>query len=431
MNSNILYRSDQTIELTYDVVVVGGGPAGITAALESARSGAKTALIERYGVIGGNLTTGFVGPLLGDVSEGTIVEEIESKLRINRGLCYDFEFAKYIFVKLLTDAGVDIYYQTFIFDAQVENGQIKSAKATGKCGNMEFYSKIYIDASGDGDLAYYAGCPFKMGRESDGLVQPVSLLFIIEGIDLTQDLVCFHEEHHTMLSNGKDYLQMCKEANFGGELPPTVNIIRLYRTVYPGERMVNAAQANGIHPFYPADLQKAEYDLREQSECIVHFLRKHIDGFGNIRIKNGSYTLGVRESRRILGDYVLQDSDLLCGRKFDDVAVHNANFAIDIHNPSGSGQAERDGCPNEAKPYDIPFSCMRPIGLDNLYTAGRCISGTHRAHASYRVMRICMAMGQAVGAAGSIAAAQGKTTRNIEYAEVQQYLTKKGIHLFN
>lgn len=431
MDEILRRRSGERQSLRYDVVIAGGGPAGIAAALESARSGAKTALLERYGVLGGNMTMGCVGPLLGSIAKGTIVQEIENELGVIFGRSIDVEYAKYVFVRMLTQAGVDIYYQTLLTDVDVRDETIVSATAVGKCGAYDFHAKIYIDATGDGDLAYYAGCPYQIGRAGDALVQPASLMFVISGIDPAQKLTCEHEEHHTVMSNGRDYLQLCKDACASGELPPSVNIVRLYLMPNPGERMVNATQSNGVDPFRAEDLQQAELELRSQIELVMKFLRKNVPGFEQVQIKAGANTLGVRESRRILGDYVLTDTDIISGRTFQDVAVHYANFPIDIHNPSGAGQSETEGCPYGARPYDIPFACMRPLGVNNLFTAGRCISGTHRSHASYRVMRICMAMGQAAGSAAAFAAVNGLGTRQVDYSEVQRRLTEKGVQLFD
>jgi hypothetical protein len=417
----------QVREERYEVVVAGGGPAGIAAALESARTGARTALIERYGSLGGNLTEGCVGPMMGDVAGGGMVEEIEAAI----GTSVNREHAKAYFIRTLTDAGVDVFLQTMVLDAEVSDGRITAVLTQGKGGLARFIAALYVDATGDGDLAYFAGCPYDMGRDGDGLVQPVSLMFVIGGIDPEQTLICQHEEHHTLLSNGLDYLQMCKDACAAGELPPSINIVRLYAMARPDERMVNATQANRIRPLDDRDIRRAEYELRTQIEQVVTFLRRRVPGFEQIYVVDGASTLGVRESRRIRGDYILRAEDLIAGKKFPDAAVHNANFSIDIHNPDGAGQSETEGLPHQAKPYDIPFGCMRPLGIQNLFTAGRCISGTHRAHASYRVMRICIAMGQAVGASAALAALEGKTTRELDIPMVQRHLMAHGVNLFD
>jgi hypothetical protein len=215
--------------------------------------------------------------------------------------------------------------------------------------------------------------------------------------------------------------------NAVGELPENVTIVRLHRTFYPGERSVNATQINGIDPLNPIDLGKAEVELRGQIDQCVDFLRKYVPGFEKCRVKSSAGTLGVRETRRVMGDAMVVDDDLLAGRHYPDAVVHNAWFLIDIHNPKGGGQAE--GHSHPAQPYDIRYGAFLPKGIDGLLTAGRCISGTHRAHASYRVMTPCMAMGEAVGVAAALAAKSGRTPREVAAGEVRSELVKRGVFL--
>lgn len=416
--------------MKYDVVIAGAGPAGIAAALEAARSGAKTALIERYGCVGGNLTLGYVGPLLGSVCPGTIAEEIEDAICLKRGMVPDFERAKIALTAMLDKEGIDVYLQTVVTGAEKEGETLKKVFTSGKFGKIEFTADVFIDATGDGDLAVQSGCPFEIGREEDGLVQPVTLMFVIEGVDPTQPLLCCHEEHYTDLGDGREYLDLCHKACRSGELPENVNIVRLYATERKTERMVNATQENYIDPLDPASVFRAETSLRRQIGKIVDFLRNNIPGFADIRIKGSASTLGVRESRRIIGQYVLTKEDLLAGRTYPDSVVHQAHFCLDIHNPAGPGQSEHDEKrPSSPIPYDIPFSAMCPLGCGNLITAGRCISGTHVAHSSYRVMRICMAMGQAAGAAAAIISQSGKTTGTLNVQDVRSHLIKRGVQL--
>ncbi|MBQ7299675.1 MAG: FAD-dependent oxidoreductase, partial [Clostridia bacterium] len=303
-------------------------------------------------------------------------------------------------------------------------------RTNGKFGIIDFEADAFIDATGDGDLSVLSGCPWEIGREGDGLVQPVTLMFVIDGIDPNQKLLCCHEEHYTDLGDGREYLDLCHKACRSGELPENVNIVRLYRTERVTERMVNATQENYINPLDPMSVYHAETALLKQIGKIMAFLKNNIPGFENITIKGSASTLGVRESRRITGRYLLTEQDLLAGKTFPDTVVHKAHFCLDIHNPAGPGQSEHDEkCPSSPKPYDIPFSAMCPLGCDNLITAGRCISGTHVAHSSYRVMRICMTMGQAAGAAASILCRTQETTQTISTEKLRRHLIDRGVHL--
>lgn len=416
--------------MKYDVVIAGAGPAGIAAALEAARSGAKTAVIERYGCVGGNLTQGYVGPIMGGICKGTIGEEIEDAICAQRGMTPDFEKAKIELIMKLYEAGVDVYLQTVVTGVKKTGDHLDSLQTFGKFGAMEFEAKVFIDATGDGDLSVLAGCPWEYGRTGDKLVQPVTLMFVIDGVDPNQTLLCGHEEHYTDLGDGREYLDLCHKACRSGELPENVNIVRLYKTEWPTGRMVNATQENFIDPLDPMSVYKAEVSLRSQIGKIVAFLRNNIPGFENISIKGSASTLGVRESRRIMGKYILTEQDLLAGRTFPDSVVHRANFPLDIHNPAGPGQSvDEEKCPPAPQPYDILFSAMCPLGCSNLITAGRCISGTHVAHSSYRVMRVCMAMGQAAGAAASIMSRDNLTTDTVDPACIRQHLIDEGVAL--
>ena len=416
--------------MKYDIVIAGAGPAGIGAALEAARSGLRTALIERYGCVGGNLTQGYVGPLLGKVCPGTIAEEIEAAICAKRGAVPDFEKAKIALTALLDEAGVDVFLQTSVVGAERVGERVERIQTAGKFGNISFEADVFVDATGDGDLAVQSGCSSEMGREGDGLVQPVTLMFVIEGVDPDQPLLCRHEEDYTDLGDGREYLDLCHTACRTGELPENVNIVRLYATGRNTERMVNATQENRIDPLNAADVFKAEASLRRQIGKIVDFLKNNIPGFSDIRIKGSASTLGVRESRRILGRYQLTEDDLMAGRAFSDTVVHKANFCLDIHNPSGAGQSvHAEKRPVTPPLYDIPFSAMCPLGCNNLITAGRCISGTHVAHSSYRVMRICMAMGQAAGAAAAVMIKTKTSTDTVDAALIRRHLIDRGVKL--
>ena len=409
----------------YDVAVAGGGPAGIAAALVCARSGRKTALLERYGCLGGGMTSSYVRPFLGSVKNVTVGKEIEARIAEAQSFCSPVEAAKIVLAEMTHEAGVDVFLQTPVVSAKTVPGtdgrrRIESVLAVSHGTEYAVAADAFVDATGDGDLSSAAGADFLIGRVSDGLVQPCSVMFTVEGIEPDTGLVCCHEEHYQDLGDGREYLDLCHKACASGELPPSVNIVRLYETGRKGERMVNATQVNRVLPLDPRSLAEAEYELRTQVRKVVLFLRNNIPGFAKIRVNGSSTTTGVRESRRVTGDYILTADDLFAGRRFDDAVVTDAYFCIDIHNPDGAGQAERDGCPYEPRPYEIPYRSMTPAGFDNLLTAGRCISGDHRAHASYRVMRICMAMGHAAGAAAALMSETGSASREIDIRLVQE-----------
>ncbi len=430
---SVSYQKSIEIAAQYDVVVVGSGPAGICAAVSAARLGAKTALIERYGTLGGNLTNGAVAPILGSVSKGTLRDELVARLGVpdsdETGVTqqtHDFEMAKRVLIDFAHEAGVKIYLQTPVVDAITEGKKVTGIVISQKTGMKLIRAKCFVDASGDGDVAYYAGAEYEMGRDGDSLLQPVTLMFRLQGVE-ENALTCIGELDHVTYKGERflDYTtRFCKE----GHLPPNAASVRSFRTSVPGERVINTTQSNGISALSSDDLEKAEIDLRTQIDIVTDFLRKHVDGYQNCFIKSTANTLGVRETRRFIGQYMLHDMDLRTGRRFEDVVVHKASFIVDIHNPTGSAQAE--GVPEEVTPYDIPLRCLIPKSIDGLVLAGRCISGTHRAHASYRVMSICMAIGEAAGVAAALASCKEIEPRDIDFHEVQKVLSERGVQLF-
>ena len=419
----------------YDVIVCGGGPSGISAAVSSARQGAKTALIERYGILGGMLTSGYVNPILGAISEGTVYEEmlsllnaVKNKTRIGYEIGIDSEKAKYILLKYVSDAGVDIFLQTPVVDVIKEKNTVNGVIIGTQNGLKELRAKAVVDATGDGFVASIAGAECAIGRD-DGRCQPATTEFTIENVDESTAILCTGGSDPVKLPDGTGYSDFCKLKNREGELPENVNIVRLHRTFNPGERSVNATQVNGVNTLTPEGVCEAELELRSQIDVIISFLRKYVPGYENCRLKATGSTLGVRESRRVIGDYILNDNDVETGTRKEDVAVHKAWFLIDIHNPNGGGQAE--GRSQPSIPYDIPYRCFLPKGIDGLLTCGRCISGTHRAHASYRVMGICIATGQAAGTAAALSSNNGVTPRELDVKQLQKALTDAGVQLFD
>ncbi len=415
----------------YDILVAGAGPAGLSAAISAARLGKKVALIERNGIVGGNLTSGFVGPLMGEYAKGSISEELNQMLNECSRKHHNVEEAKIKLTKWIDHENIDLFLQCPAVDVLMEENILCGVVVSTGDGLNGITADIIVDATGDGSVAYLAGAPTEMGRE-DGRVQPASIMFTVENVNEAQTMVCRHEEQDTQLPSGS-YLQLCRDANKNGELPENVNIVRLYPTAYsPNERMVNATQANGINGLDPRALAAANLDLRHQMEMVVEFLRKNVWGFENCRIKDSAEMVGIRETRRVMGEYLLTAEDLITSKHFETAVVHNAKFPIDIHNPSGAGQAESDSVPVQVKkPYDIPYEVLVPLKIENLLTCGRCISGTHRAHASYRVMNIAAATGQAAGIAAALCVEHNTSPRKLEAKLIQQVLIENGVQLFD
>ena len=433
MQNTINYTKQLQVRGYYDVVVAGSGPAGICAAVAAAREGAKVALVERYGVVGGNLTTGYVGPILGMVGKGTMRDELVELLGVPEndmigvtGRAHDFEMAKIRLMQFVNHPNIDVYLQTTVTDVVKEGDTLKGIIATSGEGQFALLGKVTIDATGDGLVSYLAGATTEKGRE-DGLMQPVTLEFTIDGVDESKGVICIGDVDDVRLGDER-FLDYCKRLSLEGEIPERIAAVRLHPTTHSGQRQVNTTQVNGIDMTRVDHIFKADLELREQILTLLDFFHKHIPGYENCRIISSGTTTGVRETRRVIGDYIITAEEMAAGCRFDDVIVHRAEFIVDIHNPEGSGQAEEHI--QYCDPYDLPYRCFTPKGIENLYTAGRCISGTHRAHASYRVMSICMAMGEAVGVAAAMCAESGCTPRNLNVKELQNRLTNKGIELY-
>ena len=430
----VSYTREIPVYKRFDVIVCGAGPAGICAAVAAARQGAKVALLERYGVPGGNLTCGHVGPILGMVGKGTMRDELMALLEVpdndmigRVGVAHDMQRAKTVLTEFIHHENIEVYLQTMAADALVEDHRVTGVVISTKEGLLALEGKVVVDATGDGDVAAFAGCQIEKGRE-DGLMQPVTLEFTLDNVDEDRGVICIGDVDDVEF-NGQRFLDYCKQCAQKGMLPEHLAAVRLHPTVHKGERQVNTTQANGVDSTKIEDLYPAELALRGQIDTLIRFFRENLPGYENCKYIASGTTTGVRESRRVVGEYLITAEELAAGKRFDDVVVHRAEFIVDIHNPAGAGQAEEKI--QYVVPYDLPYGCFVPKGVDGLMTAGRCISGTHRAHASYRVMSICIAMGQAVGVAAALCARQGCQPRELDVKALQKELAALGVELFD
>ncbi len=422
------YKNIDVID-SYDVIVAGGGPSGICAAIAAKEMGMKVLIIERAGVVGGNLTIGHVSPISGGHVKNSAAYRINMLINSENYSVNNFEEAKIKLTCLLEQNDISVLLNSSVCDVIREDNEIRYVIFSSQEGLKAVEGKFFIDATGDAVLSYLANEEIEYGRK-DGLVQPTSIMFTITGVESENDFVCCHEADDTILKKGS-YLKLCMDACESGELPPEINIVRLYMGNSKKERVVNATQVNRLNPLKAEDYSKAQITLRKQMNTVLNFLKNNVEGFENISIKDSSDIVGVRESRRVKGYYTLTADDIIKGSLFPDVIVHKAAFCIDIHNPDGAGQALEDFEVNVADAYDIPYRAIVPLVNKNLLVAGRCISGTHRAHASYRVMNIAMNIGEAAGIAAALCVMNCVNNSELDYRLIQECLTKKDIDLFN
>lgn len=421
------------IILHVDVAVVGGGPAGIAAALLSARNGAKTVLIERYGYLGGMITAGLCPTFMGvdrRVIGGTfteILDTLHSKGAISDESFFtqfDPEVFKFFVQDLMERNSVELLLHTWVSDVIVEDGVVEGVIVESKSGRKAVRARVVVDASGDADVAAKAGVPFSSGGAPE---QTLTLLFRIGGVD-----------KNTLVSSGNNILEtaihppsppnpniykipkdIVSEARARGELFLSHEDITLIFLPLPGVVLINAGHvsANGTSV---EDLTKAELQSRKQAWSIFNFLKKNVPGFESAFMLDTAAMIGVRESRRIVGEYLLTKEDIMAGRKFEDAIAQNI-MPIDIHGPG----EEHTWIPLK-KPYDIPYRCLLPKKVENLLVAGRCISTDHFAQASVRSMPCCFATGDAAGVAAALSVKNGLSPRKIDLNLLRETLLKHG-----
>lgn len=410
--------------MDYDVIVCGGGPAGIGAACAAAECGAKVLLLERYGRLGGMGIHALVGPVMGR-AQCCVADWI---LAQTGGRTIDFMQWDLRLFDLLAGLRVTILLHTTVLEARVGDGRIKGVSALCREGVRVFSAPFVVDATGDGTVAFAAGVPFDYGRTEDGNVQPLSIMFNIGGVDPARRIESGSEESARLLRIGdRSWEEIVMEGRRSGELPETVGVIRLYRNLSPDENGVNATQINYRNGTLSEDLTFAEIEGRKQAFRVLDFLKRNLPGYGNSRITSMPAVVGVRETRRFHGLKRLEKADCLAGTRRKDAIVRRALFGIDIHNPTGCGQAagrelHETGTAERVQPYDIPYGALLPDRPEGLLLAGRNISASHEALASCRVMGIAMATGAGAGAAAAWAVRNACRLRDVPVEELQKFL---------
>lgn len=435
-----------------DVLVAGGGTAGMMAAVAAARAGAKTLVLERMNCLGGNVTSGFMtttwtfndqtkqivkglpyefiqnlekmdGTLRGDISKETFV-------------IYDLEKAKYVISQMCEkEENLQVLYHTMVTDVIKEGDEIKGVIIENKSGRQAVLSKIVIDATGDADVAARAGAEFMMAERKE--LHPVSLLAKMGGVDF-EKLRNYYEAHPDYIGDflggephqGFHSFRLSKELE-GIELPENLEYIRdwfllYYQTPNEGEIIINMTGATEVDGTNAEEVSQAEILSRKRLFDALEVFRNYIPGFERAYYVSSAATIGVRETRRIVGRIMMTAKMMLAGTRHED-AVCSYSAPVADHTKDGKSIVFTRLEPGNS--YDIPLGAMLSKNVENLIVAGRCISVEAKAIGSTRNMTSCMAMGQGAGVAGAISAKLGVHPSQLDCTVLKEKLLEQGVYL--
>ncbi len=454
-----------------DVIVAGGGPSGLIAALASARAGARTLLVEQYGFLGGMATAASVGPFSPfhyddqQITMG-IPQELVERLMAAGGSTghlkcvpeygsgsymayFDREIYKKVAFDMMKESGVNLLLHTFVAGAVVEDSKVKGLLVANKAGLSKVLAKVIVDATGDGDVAARAGAEFKWGREADNLGQPMTMFFEMSNVDIDQlkkyidenpddfewmsDLhsrvpLPPHMNQRYFVAQG--FRKAVAQAKANGDLDIGRDTVLLQSTMYEGTIVFNSTRIGKLRGTDPDDFTKAEIAGRQQAMSLAEFMKKYVPAFNNAYVSSTGIQIGVRESRHVVGEYILSEEDAVEGHRFPDV-VARGFFPVDIHDPTGAKGYEAGGSTwiKPKAPYDIPLRCLIPKKIDGLVMTGRNISASHEAHGSMRVMGTAFAIGQGSGVVAAVAALDGVEPREVNVRKVQEVLVGQRANL--
>ena len=414
-----------------DVLVVGGGPAGVGAALAAARLGAKTLIIEQFNCLGGVATAGGHGHISKYDENGTgrrivggMADEIATRvveggfgMRTSHGIWFEVEGLKLLLEQMAEEAGVQFLYHTFFCDTVMNNGAAVGAVVQNKDGRQIILAKRIIDCTGDGDTAFLAGCAHEVGRVSDGKCQPVTLMFTIGGVDWEKTRAWRTSYRMT---------EVWEEAQRKGDMRPFQKTIMgwWWTPTRPDQVGVNFTHVLNIDSTKAEDLTQATVEARKQAYETIEVYRRYVPGMEQCYMISTPNTIGIRESRRIMGEYVLTEDDVKAQREFADNICYGS-FFVDIHCIDGPGMDPTVWDPPRGFKYHIPYRILVPRDVENLLVAGRCASCTHLALGSLRVMAPCIGMGEAAGTAAALSLKADIAPRQIDIGVLQGQLRRQ------
>lgn len=445
----------------YDVIIAGGGVSGAVSAIAAGRLGANVLVVEQNGYLGGTLTGCGVGPMMTfhagekQVIRG-IMEEIVERLAdrgYSSGHIYDTmqyisyltpfnsEGLKLLLDEMLTEAGVRVLFHTFIGAVQREGRKITSITLCNKDGLHEISSKVYVDATGDGDIAFMSGAPMTKGREKDGAAQPMTMNMKYANVNTERlkDYIRshiqsfpYHERNQGLMDtvsrfSFRGFQDEFREANQRGELDIQREDVLGFETDRKGEYIINTTRILEHDAVNAASLSDAEMVGRRQCHQLDAFLREHVPGFEHALLEYTGPNVGVRGSRQLIGAYTLCADDILKNKKFEHVVAHSA-YPIDIHNPKGMGTDSRF-LSRKGTYYSIPYEVMYCNEIENLLITGRCISASFEAQAAIRTTPTVGALGHACGIAAALASRADGIVSDVNVKKIQFYLKEQDAYL--
>lgn len=452
----------------YDVIVVGGGPAGIMSAMASGKLGASTLLIEKNGFLGGAATAAVLGPISPfhykdeQVIDG-LPQAFMDRMVKEKGSTghmktidpygsgdslgfYDREKYKYVAAEMLLEFGVEILYHSNLLSVKMDGNRVTGVTTVSKSGDkLDFSAHVVVDATGDGDVAVRAGENYVLGDAKSHKMSPSSSMFEMAGVDTERvfqyimdhpddfefksDIVPMREFDDRLKQKyfvGQGFKRLVGQAVEKGELSFGRDSVIVLNGIHPGTMHFNATRICGKDPTDVLGRSESEIDGRRQIDSVSEFMIKYVPGFEHAFVSVTGSEVGVRESRHIEGLYTLTGEDAYEGRKFED-SVSRGYFPIDLHNPDGATGYGNGGVWMVLKDtFDIPYRCLVPKHIDGLILSGRCISGTSEAHGSYRTQGGIMGIGQAAGAAAAMCARHQVQPRRQDAKDVQKALDELG-----
>lgn len=426
---------DIPLEEDADVIVCGGGPAGVAAAITAARAGAKVRLFEWRGCLGGVWTAGLLGYFL-DFDKPGFAKELREALdardaRANsksaNRFCYDPEALKLLLEELCVEAGVKFQFHTKVSAAFKEGNRLSTIVTESKSGRQAWKAPAFIDTTGDGDLGFQAGCAFEIGMADDCPCQPMSLnaLLVVKDADALREFIRFGTPQEGENSDGEKKKRIKDMLVSTGHSPsygaPTMWHVR--------DNLVFAMMNHeyGVKAWDAAEITAATVRARAEMNTMVANLRQLGGPWEDIRIVATAEQIGVRDGRRVKGRYTVRQDDLADGARHDD-AVVRVTFPIDVHALSAEHNRKHAIMPKpiQMKPYEIPLRALIAKDVDGLMMAGRCISGDFIAHSSYRVTGNAVAMGEAAGVVAALAAGSRRLPHEVVWSEAEAKLKAMG-----